>query len=289
MYTPKVYIVVPVFNRIVDTIRCIGGIRSQDYHNYIIIVVDDGSTDGTYEVLSDKFNDVKVLRGDGNLWWSGSVNLGINYALKYCNPKDYILTLNNDVIVTEKYLRSLVDLSKKYPDSLIGSLACYKDNSKRVFYSGVKWDRLRAKKNFNVPRFTEINKINCEYFKSDTLVGRGLLVPVECFRKIGLFEEKMLPQYAADEDFSLRAKNSGYLLLVSCKGVIISDTKNTGYKNNFNEMNFKKFLLSHFSRKSPNNFKTRFYMCIKHIPIYYCLIYLMIDEIRLIVGFIKKN
>ena len=131
--------------------------------------------------------------------------------------------------------------------------------------------------------------IDKEYLFSDTLQGRGMLIPARAFKEIGLFDDKKLPQYYADEDFSLRAKKNGYSLVVSCKSIVISDTKNTGYDVTYNETNFAGFIRSHFTRRSFRNIKCRFRMALKHITPMYLSMYLLLDETRLIGSFFRSK
>jgi GT2 family glycosyltransferase len=90
-----IYIVIPVFNRINFTRECLISLRGQTYTDYKTLVVDDGSTDDTEEIIKREFPEVKVLKGDGNLWWTGATNMGIEYALKIGHENDFILTLNS--------------------------------------------------------------------------------------------------------------------------------------------------------------------------------------------------
>jgi len=72
---PRVAVVVPVYNKIELTIRFLESFQQITYPNYSMIIVDDGSRDGTAEILRARFPEVIVLKGDGNLWWSGATNL----------------------------------------------------------------------------------------------------------------------------------------------------------------------------------------------------------------------
>ena len=90
------HVVIPVFNRIQLTTRCLESLLAQTDKGMDIIVIDDGSTDGTSEVIPERFPEVQIIAGDGTLWWSGAVNLGIQQALLSAAPEDYILLVNND-------------------------------------------------------------------------------------------------------------------------------------------------------------------------------------------------
>ena len=73
-----VNVIIPVFNRINQTKKIISNLRSQKTAEKIkILIIDDGSTDGTSEWLSSQ-EDIFSLRGNGKLLWGGAINLGIN-------------------------------------------------------------------------------------------------------------------------------------------------------------------------------------------------------------------
>src|SRR5437867_5158788 len=94
-----IYVVVPVFNRKSLTERFLLCISKQSFRHFETIVVDDGSTDGTAELVSEQFRDVQLLRGDGNLWSTGAINEGISPAMARATPEDAILVLNDQVCI----------------------------------------------------------------------------------------------------------------------------------------------------------------------------------------------
>lgn len=68
-----IHIIIPVHNRLNFTIDCLNSLKKQDiYNQFNLIVVDDGSTDGTSEYLKKNFPEVKILNGDGSLYWGGA-------------------------------------------------------------------------------------------------------------------------------------------------------------------------------------------------------------------------
>ena len=106
-----IYIIIPVHNRKEYTKNCLLSLRKQTEKNFKTVIIDDGSTDGTAEMLAKEFPEVHVIKGDGNLWWAAATNLGVKYALK--NDADFILTLNNDTIASENYLEKMVYWAEK--------------------------------------------------------------------------------------------------------------------------------------------------------------------------------
>src|SRR6266567_5032327 len=92
---PKISIITPIHNGVEYTIEYLESLSKVEYSNYEIIIIDDGSTDGSSEIIARDFPQVRLLKGDGNLWWSGGTNMGIRDAL--ARGTDLILTMNNDV------------------------------------------------------------------------------------------------------------------------------------------------------------------------------------------------
>ena len=68
----SLFIVIPVHNRKHFTRDCLLSLRKQTFQNFTIIVIDDGSSDGTGEMIQKEFPEVVLLHGDGNLWWTGN-------------------------------------------------------------------------------------------------------------------------------------------------------------------------------------------------------------------------
>ena len=103
------------------TRRCLDALAAQTAAGKTVIVVDDGSSDGTREML-ESYPDVVTLRGDGALWWTGATNVGCGWALSRAADDDAVVTLNDDTIPGPGWLESLLDAAGSSPHSLIGSL-----------------------------------------------------------------------------------------------------------------------------------------------------------------------
>lgn len=282
----SVFIVIPVRNRIDYTVKCLNSLLKQTYKEYKIIVVDDGSTDGSYEHLKRNYSKIVVLKGNGDLWWTGATNMGVKYALKECKQNDYILTLNNDLYVSPDYIYQLLKCAARNPNSLIGSLAVFKDNPERVLYGGVSWDSLFAKYN---PFFKHGEKIASKLSgirEVDLLPGRGTLIPIKVFHDIGLYDRKHFPQYIADEEFSLRAKKAGYDLILCYDAIVLSEVFKSGINWIYSKPTLKSFLRSLFNIKSANNLRVRYHFARKHARNF--IVYLFCDYLRLFGSFCRS-
>lgn len=224
-----IYIVIPVFNRLNYTRACIDSILQQTFKDFKIIIVDDGSTDGTSEVVSKNYPEVIVLKTPGDRWWSASMNVGIQYAMEnQVTPDDFVLSLNNDLVIEPDYLEQMTTLARLHPKSILGSIAV-DISSKSVEYVGLHWNPYLATKRRLLKRGLSLEHIqrSHEYLTTSLLPGRGILIPYSCFKAIGLFDELTFPHYAGDYDFSLRAKQAGYKLIINTRAVVFSHVKET--------------------------------------------------------------
>jgi len=90
----RLAIVVPVHNRLALTNALLSELRQSEHEEALVIIVDDGSTDGTYDYLREHHPDVVIASGSGDLWWSGAANLGCRLAIE--RGAELLLLFNND-------------------------------------------------------------------------------------------------------------------------------------------------------------------------------------------------
>jgi GT2 family glycosyltransferase len=108
----KVSIVIPVYNRRETTLRCLKTLREQGVFDWAQIwVVDDGSSDGTSEAIQEAHAEMKILRGDGSLWWSRAICLGMEAAMSA--GADFVVWLNDDCTPRPGALSQLVKVSEE--------------------------------------------------------------------------------------------------------------------------------------------------------------------------------
>lgn len=239
-------VIIPVHNRRAVTLRCLELLTRQTNVAFRVTVVDDGSSDGTSEAIRERFPKVDVLKGDGSLWWAGATNAGVRHALNRQHVAPYILMLNDDVEFDAGYLSSMERHAVAHPSSLMGSLAVYCEDPGRVFWCG-------QAASYRQCRYGYVRRDGLTgLVPAEALPGRGMLVPTEAFRRVGLFDEKAFPQYAADFDFSLRARKAGYGLLCCCDTAVVVSTSETGPGSVYRSDPFGVFLRSFCHVRSPN-------------------------------------
>ncbi|HZY78730.1 MAG TPA: glycosyltransferase family 2 protein [Cyclobacteriaceae bacterium] len=208
-------IVIPVFNRLQFTRDCLDSLEKQTIKADKIIIVDDGSTDGTEEVLAEWYPDVVVLKGDGTLFWTASINMGIRHALLL--GADQVMTLNNDTVASPTFIANMLKASRAVPQSLVGALDV-DSSTKRPYYGGeiLNWKWSTSKYLLDFLKKEEQRGLH----EVSLFPARGLLIPKIVFDNIGLFDEERLPHYMADYDFTLTAARHGFKIYCNYDAVL---------------------------------------------------------------------
>lgn len=267
----KVFAVLPVFNRLEYTKKCLDSFSSQSYKNIKLILVDDGSTDGTYKYVKDNFPDVKLIKGNGDWFWTKSINEGIKWALSKSEANDFVLTMNNDCFFEKKYIENIVRCSNDNYRSIVGSFIIDPANPDKVLDAGViiDWQNahiygLPERKPFAKDYYGQVDHLT----GIDTLPGKGTLIPVETFEKIGLFNNILLPHYLADYEFFNRAKTKGINIIIGIKAKLFNFSKETGTEHGgfHHKAGYKEVINTLFSRRSKVNIMDHLFFILLRCP-----------------------
>ena len=279
----RLWVCIPVFNRLALTVRCLESLAVQDCPDYRIVLCDDGSTDGTSAFVRERYPEVVVLEGDGNLWWTGATNRCIEYVLGQCKPDDAIVTLNNDLEVESDYLSELSRVAQCYPGALIGS-AAYDIHTGDLVDPGFRhsWWRASARR---LDPVVDHLRDDPSLAAVTHLPGRGTLIPISVLHVIGLFDFKRLPQYGADYDLSFRAARRGYPIFIAYRAKVLSHVDETGLTEIRRRMSIGSFLRYLTNRRSPANLGVRFWLGFKNCPRGLLPWYLLADLTRTIGGY----
>jgi GT2 family glycosyltransferase len=202
--TESVYLIIPIHNRKEITIRCLQNLRSHGYlDKYGVIVIDDGSTDNTSVEIQMYYPEVNLLLGDGSLWWTGAIRLGMEFA--YQQGAEYLIWMNDDTLPSPGSLSLMVSFCRQNPKSIVSS-QCYSDeNYQFPTYGG-------QKKGFLSPILfhTPIGKT----YSCDCMSGNLVCFPRSIIEDIDLPPSKLLPHHQADIVYTWMAKQAGYQLFV---------------------------------------------------------------------------
>jgi GT2 family glycosyltransferase len=205
---PRVEIVLLNLNGYNDTRACLESLANVNYANFGVIVVDNGSTDGSGARLQREFPDVQVLESKENLGFSAGNNLGIEHALS--KSAAYVLLLNNDTVVDPAFLSRLVETGERAPQvGILGPKICYASEPKRVWYAGGNVNyaagmcthRGQGELDFD-DRFSRVEQ-------TQFVTGCAMMVKACVFQDVGLLDARLFV-YWEDADFCMRAQKAGY-------------------------------------------------------------------------------
>lgn len=283
---PYVAVVIPTFNDWYHTQECLSHLTNSEYP-LDIILVDDGSTDGTSTNVKMHFPQVHVLRGDGNLWWTGATNLGAREALK--RGADYVLTLNNDVLVAPNTVSALVNCVSEHPNSIIGSIIYYADLPERIWCAGGE---------FQWPWPGEVmighNQIDHGQYNGVRRVqwtpGMGTLIPRAILIALNYYDSRNMPQYQADADFTLRARKSGYEVFVTSESKLYNHVENTGgLAKDKNKISWQEYYSLFISFRSADYWRGRLTFIWRHCPRRWLLFAILIRYSRIAIYGLKRT
>ncbi len=203
-----VYILLPVHNRRDITVRMAEALRGQTRQDFQLVLVDDGSTDGTADAVRAVLPNAVVIRGDGNWWWAGCLHQACAWlAAKGVPDEAVICFLNDDVDIAPDFLTLAVAELAACPGTLLlarqmGASAVGETRGAGGVYADLA--RLRF-----MPE-TNPSAINC-------LPTRGLFLRWGDVARAGGFRPRLLAHYFSDYEFTLRAHRRGLRLRVAEK------------------------------------------------------------------------
>jgi len=278
-----IYIVTTVFNRKKFTMNCLLALSYQTVRNFKVIIVDDGSTDGTSEMIEKQFPDVILLKEQGNLWWSAATNVGVRYAINH--GAEYVMTLNDDTLPATDCIEKMMAWSIKKPRALLGVLAI-DEKTNELIYGGEILDWKTGKSEYilnNVP-VAERNGLH----RVNIYPGRGLLIPVETFNEIGLYDSQNFPQTWADLDFATRADKAGYEIFCNYDAQIKIYTEESGGVWLRKNKSWKNYYQHLFGPRGSGNLKWFTIFSFKNAPKKYRVIYWLRGSAMRIGGYLLE-
>jgi GT2 family glycosyltransferase len=213
--TSRTDIIILNWNNYQMTAECIRSLLVMDAANYGILVVDNGSSDGSAEMLSKEFPQIIVLPQKSNLGFAAGCNVGVRCAV--AKGAEYVLLLNNDTFVARDFLSEM--LTAIETDPRIGAVCpkiYFAAQPDKLWYAGADFSlwtgtvRHRGWKEIDHGQFDGNHKIT-------RATGCAMLVRCSALRDVGLLDEQFWA-YAEDLDWSLRFLKRGYRLTYAPNG-----------------------------------------------------------------------
>ena len=255
---PRVFIVIPTYNRWDEARIALQCISQSTYRNFSILLIEDACLDGTAEKCRAEFPEVEILHGSGDLWWSGAINKGVEYALE--SGAEAILWLNDDNRVQRQTLSRMVASLKRMGSR---SIICARNRSTKTGLDEWAGDPPRWHPDFGnwVPPDLSATEVPVKHPPG----GRGVLIPAQCFREIGQVDVCSFPHYWADYDFHYRAMRAGYKYFIATEAVVwnVPNPARPEVRQEFSTPWLRWFL---FDRRSAMNMPTLRRLLKRHLP-----------------------
>lgn len=203
---PRVGIVILNWNQADDTLACLKSLESLDYPNYEIVLVDNGSVDGSPDMIAEQFPAVPMIRNPENLGFAGGNNVGIHRLIE--RGCDYILLLNNDTEVDPAMIQTLVDVGETDPRiGVLGPKIYYFKHANVIWSAGGR-----------INKYGEASHIRIDELDSgaqespndvDYVTGCAILVKREVIQAIGALDGRFFI-YFEESEWCTRARHAGF-------------------------------------------------------------------------------
>lgn len=215
MKLPLVYAMTLSWNRRDETLACLASLKGLSYPNKRLLLVDNGSSDGTPEAVGSRIGDVQIILNEKNLGFAAGCNVGLRYALK--QGADHVFLVNNDTEVDSGALGHLTELTA--PDvGMVAPKIYYAEAPDRVWSVGGECHPWTLEKIGDARGQVDNGQWN-QVLERDYFVGCALLLSRRLLTDVGLFDERFF-MYYEDSDLSLRARNAGFRLLLAPKAQV---------------------------------------------------------------------
>ncbi|MFH0924628.1 MAG: glycosyltransferase family 2 protein [bacterium] len=196
-------VVIPNWNGINFIGMCLDSFKGQKFKDYEIIVVDNGSTDGSRELLKDKYPFVRLIELPENLGFAKACNEGIKTS-----KGEYICLLNNDIEVDDLWLKELYEGMERYPQAGMGASKMLFFDQRDIIYNAGDTYHIWGTGGPRGQGEKDDGRYDREEYIFGACAGAGIYRK-KLFEDIGFFDEDFFI-FAEDVDLNYRSQLSGY-------------------------------------------------------------------------------
>lgn len=219
---PRVSIIIVNWNGREHLADCLDSLKQQTFTDFEVVLVDNGSSDGSVDFLKSTYFWVKLVELSNNTGFATGNNIGLTHA-----SGEYIVTLNNDTKADERWLETIVAVADEYSDvGMVGSRICSFDEPDVIdsLGHGICKDGM-SRGRFRLQRYSELSMNPVE----------EILLPSAC---VALYRRAMLEEtgffdddffaYAEDTDLGLRCRLAGWGALLATNAIVYHKYSKTG-------------------------------------------------------------
>ncbi len=192
---------------------CLDSLLKSTYPRLRILLVDNGSEDGSGARLHADYPDIDYLQTGANLGYAGGNNRGIERALE--GGADYVLVTNNDTVLDAGAVALLVEAAEGGDGGPVGGVVpkiVFHDRPDRIWYAGGNFSPFRGSGMHWREGEPDTPDADSGVREVTFVTGCCVLVPAPALRDVGGFTEALFA-YEEDADLSLRLRRAGYHLL----------------------------------------------------------------------------
>ncbi len=216
--TAQVFVVLISWNRREDTLACLRSLDRVDWPHLTVVVIDNGSSDGSANAISAEHPAVELVQNTRNLGFAEAANIGMRHALAM--GADAVMLLNNDMVVEAGFLEPLLKAVEADPGvGAVCSQILFADLPDLVWYAGasVRIERGHHGRNtgYGGPPIAGATPP----YRTDCACGGAMLIPREMLEIVGFLDASLFA-YREDLDWSLRAREQGRHILVVPASVV---------------------------------------------------------------------
>lgn len=207
----QIAVLITCHNRKEKTLACLEAFFKASEEAEIIAAVfltDDGSTDGTEQAVRERYPQVNIIKGDGNLYWNGGMRVAFAAAME--RGFDYYLWLNDDTILYASALRNLLALAKAEARSR-NKPAVVVGTTQDAISGAATYGGLRKLSAWRPLRHTMV--LEADAAPCDTMNGNCVLIPGAVASKVGNLEAAFV-HAMGDIDYGLRVSQAGFPIMV---------------------------------------------------------------------------
>jgi GT2 family glycosyltransferase len=245
-YTPMASVIICSLNGADRLPMCFEALAKTTHHNHEVILVDNGSTDGTSEVAA-RWPRVKVLRADRNLGFAGGNNLGLRQA-----RGDFFVLLNDDTEVEPGWLEPLAEAAMTLPDwGILGCLLVYPDR-RTVQHAGARIEPNGLTQHFGYGE--PVPETDLPVQRVPYVTGAAFAINRPILGLLGPLDDAFWPIYFEETDLCWRAAEIGYAsYLVPASRVVHHESMTTdrfspGFLRKYHRNRWR-FMIKNFSRR----------------------------------------
>lgn len=206
---PAVSVIIPTYNRKEKLARLIDSILQSRYpiEKIEIIVIDDASTDGTYNYIINRYSDIKIIKNEKELLISGSRNRGISIA-----KGELIFFIDDDNIVNDSCIKELVEvIIKDEKAGMVGPVMYFAKDPSAIWWGGTRRNMTTSRTYF-IGR--DIAVPNEEIWETMDFPNAWMLKRTIIEKNRILFDERFFPFHYEESDFAYRVGRLGYKFYV---------------------------------------------------------------------------